>query len=261
MLLRALIIGLCLTSPVLAQGVTAVLEPARTVELRSTVNGRIAALDLRDGALVAQGDVLAKIDAAVQEARVQLAEVVSGGTGALVRAEQLLTQAQTRLDRVTEARSKGAAQEWEVVAAQQLVDIAAADLQVVQDDHARREAELALERATLSEFQIVAPFDATVLEVFVDAGEIVDTATPFMEIGNIDTLSATAFLPVDWLPGLERGGALEAITEFGDRVSVGIDAIDPRVDPASRTVRVVLTLDNGDGRLLPGTTLEIEGPA
>ncbi|MEL6644209.1 MAG: efflux RND transporter periplasmic adaptor subunit [Pseudomonadota bacterium] len=260
--MRALLTALALltAAPAGAQGVTAVLEPARIVELRSTVNGRVAEIGVRDGDVVAAGDRLAAIDARVQEARVALARVVAEAEGAMVRARQVLTQAETRRDRIVGARDRGAAQDWEVVAAEQAVAIAAADLDVVRDDLARREAELALEQATLAEFVLAAPFDATVLEVFVETGAIVDTATTFLEIGTLDRLTATAFLPVDWLPGLERGGDLSATTEFGGDVTARIDAIDPRVDPASRTVRVVLMLENADGALLPGTTLEIGAP-
>lgn len=257
--LGALAILVCLSGPVLADTVTVVLEPWRSVELRSTVNGRIAAMSAREGTAVAGGEVLATVDASVQRARVKLAEVVATATGTLLRADRLLDQARTRLDLLEEARSKGAAQPWEVVAAEQAVAVAEADRLVALDDRNRREAELALERATLSEFDIRAPFDATILEVVIDEGEIVDTGTIIMSIGDLQTLSATAFVPVEWLPDLSPDSTLRADAE-GTRVEVTVSAIDPRVDPASRTVRVVLDVANPDAALLPGMTVVVESP-
>jgi len=261
--MRVLIVAaLVLSAQVaLADSVTAVLEPARTVEIRSTVNGRVAVLDLIDGDRVVTGEALAQIDGRVQEARVALADVISSAKGASLRADRLLEQAVARRDRIATARTKGAAQEWEVVAAEQAVAVAQADKLVAEDDLRRKEAELALERATLAEFRIEAPFDATVLEVFVDPGEIVDTGTVLMEIGSVDDLTATAFVPVEWMPGLSRGANIAAETEAGLLVDATVKAIDPRVDPASRTVRVVLRLENADGRYLPGTTLIVGAPS
>ena len=260
--MRLILAALLLTAKAAAAAtVTAILAPARTVEIRSTVNGRVAALDLIDGDRVAAGDPLAQIDGRVQEARVALADVIASAKGVSLRADRVLEEATARRDRIATARTKGAAQEWEVVAAEQAVAVAEADKLVAEDDLRRKRAELALEQATLAEFLIDAPFDATVLEVFVDPGEIVDTGTVLMEVGSIDDLIATAFVPVEWLPGLSRGAPIAASTDLGGRVDATVNAIDPRVDPASRTVRVVLRLDNSDGRYLPGTTLVVEAPS
>ncbi|MEM9685224.1 MAG: hypothetical protein AAF942_18275, partial [Pseudomonadota bacterium] len=154
-----------------AQDVTAVMEPLRSVELRSTVNGRVTSVVELEGTRIAAGDVVAEIDATVQQARVDLAKVVAGSAGSVARATELLNQAEFRRDRIAAARAKGAAQAWEVETAEQAVSVAKADLNVAQEELARREAELGLEMATLSEFTIRAPFDATVLNVAVASGE------------------------------------------------------------------------------------------
>ncbi|MEL7027117.1 MAG: efflux RND transporter periplasmic adaptor subunit [Pseudomonadota bacterium] len=258
--LAAIIFSLGFGGVAAADTVTAVLEPARSVELRSTVNGRVAGLDLKEGETVAAGLVVAEVDARVQKARVDLAEVIARADGASVRAERLFDQAVTLRDRVANAHNKGAAQDWELLAAEQAVALAEADRQVAQDDMLRRQAELALEKATLAEFDITAPFDAVVLEVMVEQGEIIDTGTVLLEIGTIEQLTATAFVPLDWSKRLKRDSGLDATTEFGETVAVEVDAIDPRVDPASQTVRVVFSVSNDQKTLLPGTTLNIEAP-
>lgn len=259
-LLAILTLAVFLAGQAKAETITAVLEPARVVDLRSTVNGRVARLDLNEGDRVEAGMILAEIDARVQSARVALAEVVADASGATLRAERLLDQAATLRDRVAEARRKGAAQAWELTAAEQALAVAEADAQMISEDLERRKAELQLEQATLAEFSIEAPFQATILEVMVEPGEIVDTGTVLMSIGTISSLTSTAFVPVSWLEKLERGSELSSETEFGDRVVARVKAIDPRVDPASRTIRVVLSLDNAEGAYLPGTTLNIEAP-
>ena len=56
----------------------------------------------------------------------------------------------------------------------------------------------------------------------------------------------------------ERGAQVE-----GARVqdaTVMVSAIDPRIDPASRTVRLRLMLDNAGGTYRPGATLILQPP-
>lgn len=243
-----------------ADTISAVLEPARSVELRSTVNGRIEMIAVREGEGFDKGATLARIDARVQKSRVALTEVVAQASGATQRAEQLLEQARTRRDRVVQARRQGAAQDWEVVAAEQAVALAEADVALAGDDHRKRQAELELERAKLEEFVVSAPFAATVLEVTAEAGEIVDTGTVLIEIGTVDKLSALAFVPLEWLDQIATGDSLFATDEGAREVIASVRSIDPRVDAASRTVRVMLDIDNPDGTIRAGTAIVVRRP-
>lgn len=258
--LIAILVAIMLPGLAMAQDVTAVMEPAQSVELRSTVNGRVTSISELEGARVAAGDVLAEIDASVQRARVALTKISAEATGTTERARTLVTQAEFRRDRLSAAFKNGAAQSWEVEIAEQAVAVAKADLRVAQDEQSRRAAELALEEATLSEFAIRAPFDATVLNVAVDPGEIVDTATVLLEIGALDTLLATAFVPLDWMPDLPATGPIAASFEAGAAAEATVRAIDPRVDPASRTVRIIVEIANSEGTLRPGEIVNIHDP-
>ena len=76
-MIRAMLVAICVSLPGLglAQDVTAVLEPLRSVELRSTVNGRVTQIIELEGARIEEGDVIAEIDATVQRARVELAKM------------------------------------------------------------------------------------------------------------------------------------------------------------------------------------------
>ena len=243
-----------------AQSVTAILEPDQSVELRSTVNGRVIETVQKEGTAVKEGQVVAKIDAAVQEARVQLAKVASEASGTVLRAQKQLEQAEFRQDQIQQTRDNGAAQAWEVDVAKQAVAVAKADLVVAQDEQDRRAAELALEEATLAEFSIRAPFDGILLNVAVDPGEIVDTATVLVEIGALNRLLATAFVPVDWVQNLAAGDPLKVSLENDTAKDATVRAVDPRVDPASRTIRLLVEVSNLDQSMRPGEVLVIENP-
>lgn len=259
-MLRVLI-ALLLGTAAEAQPVTATLEPSQYVEVRAAVSGRLSQLTGEEGARVATGDVLAAIDASVQAARVRLAEAAASATGSTLRGERALAMAETARDRIVEARERGVAQDWEVERSEQTVALAEADLQMVRDELELNLGQLAMERAMLEEFRVRAPFDGTVLQVFRENGEIVDTQSVLLQVGNLATLKATAFVPVDRLAGLAPGSSIEGVLDIGgDRVDALVTSIDPRMDPASRTVRVTLEIPNPEGRYLVGSALQLELP-
>ena len=244
-----------------AQNVTAVLEPDQSVELRSTVNGRVVETVQREGTAVIEGQVVAKIDAAVQEARVQLAKVAS-------RSKRHRTAAhRSSLNRPSFAKTKFGKPETTV---QRKPGKSMSlnkrwqwrrriwSLRKMNRIAARRNWHW--KRQRWPSFSIRAPFDGIVLNVDVDPGEIVDTATVLVEIGALDRLLATAFVPVDWVKDLAAGDPLKVSLENGAARDATVRAIDPRVDPASRTIRLLVEVSNLDQSMRPGEVLVIENP-
>jgi len=261
-MIRAILlsVGLFAALPVFAQSVTAVLEPSKTAEIRSTVAGRIADIAVEEGDRVGTGASLIQMDNAVQMARVTVAAQSSRADGQLQRAKAAVDEAAARADRIAQARTSGAAQSWEVDAAQQALRIAQAEQVMAQEAQGRAAGQLQLEEAILEEFLLRAPFDGTVLQVFKETGEIVDTQQVLIAFGHLRTLEATAFMPVSALDDLTEGQSIAAIIDTGsDRIDaeVTVHRIDPRIDPASRTVRVTLTLANADLAFPAGATLEL----
>jgi RND family efflux transporter MFP subunit len=243
-----------------AQPVTIVLEPEKEAVLRTTVNGRLAEISATIGQPVVAGQVIAQIDAQVQKARVDLARIVAEAEGGQKRAAKVVEQAISRLGLMERARERGAAQVWEVEAAEQNLAIAEADLLIAKEDEARKLGELELQRATLDEFSLRAPFDGTILDVMAEAGEVVETDTEVVLIGALSNLEATAFVPAEWVQDMSLGLLLTGTTDSGRDVPIVVKAVDPRIDPASATVRVVLVAANEDGRLQAGIRLSIEAP-
>jgi membrane fusion protein (multidrug efflux system) len=261
-MMRAILlsIGMLAACPALAQSVTAVLEPSKTAEIRSTVAGRIADITVDEGDRVTTGASLIQMDNAVQMARVTVAAESSRADGQLQRAKAAVDEAAARADRIAQARTRGAAQSWEVDAAQQALRIAQAEQVMAQEAQGRAAGQLQLEEAILEEFLLRAPFDGTVLQVFKETGEIVDTQQVLIAFGHLRTLEATAFMPVTALDDLTEGQSIPATIDTGSAridTNVTVHRIDPRIDPASRTVRVTLMLANEDLDFPAGATLEL----
>lgn len=262
MLAWVMLVHLGWMTPALAQSVSAILEPVTVIELKPSVAGRLATLDVAEGDGLAKGAVLAAMDARVQEARVALAKIAAASSGPEDRARIVVEQAEQLLARMTKARQRGAAQAWEVRQAEQALALAQADARIASENATRLGAQLELEQATLSEFVMQAPFNGTVLQIIAEPGAIVDTDETILEFGNLARLSATAFLPVDWAQSLKVGDSV-AGTLAGSELSkldLTVAAVDPRIDPASRSVRVRLEMDNPDRRHFAGTAIQLQRP-
>ncbi|MEL6466193.1 MAG: efflux RND transporter periplasmic adaptor subunit [Pseudomonadota bacterium] len=246
----------------LAQSLTAILEPADLVEVRSTVAGILTVIAVTEGQTVERGALLAQIDDRSQAERVALAQAVAGADGRIQRADAQIAQAESLVARMEKARGRGAAQEWEVEQAQQALALAVADKQIALDGQAQAQAQLKLEKAVLETYRLRAPFSGIVLEVKQNIGANVDMQTVVMTVAQLEALEATAFIPLTWLNIISQGDALRA--SFDDQtkrpVDVVVTSIDPRIDPASQTVRIRVSLDNAEGMHRPGATLVLQAP-
>ena len=214
------------------------------------VGAALSDLTVDSGEAVATGQVLARLHAAEQEARVARAEaVVKAAAATLGKAEASVVRARAVLDQrqVTNERQQALAGRSTISAqaaeeAQRDVDVAAADLavarsevNVAQAQRADAEASLLYERTLLDHHVLRAPFDAVVVARHVEAGTVVREGDPIftlMDPGTIWTLAyvdearaggiavgQTAEVRLRSLPHEVFGGSVERIGIESDRVN------------------------------------------
>ncbi len=203
------------------------LRSNQSVQLRPEVTGRVAVIGFRDGALVKQGQVLVGLDASLNEAEV-----------AQARAE--LELARANLKRTADLASKnfvsGSAQ-----------DTAQSNVTVL-------EARLQLAEARLAKMRIVAPFDGVVGIRAVAVGDVVRDGTDLVNIEDIRRLKVDFRLPERAFTKLKPGLVVEVTADAiaGSMFRGQIEAINPRLDAAGRSLEVRAELPNAEGRLRPG---------
>ena len=199
----------------------------QSVQLRPEVTGRVAVIGFRDGALVKQGQLLVGLDASLNEAEV-----------AQARAE--LDLARANLKRTADLASKN------------FVSSSAQD--TAQSNVTVLEARLQLAEARLAKMRIAAPFDGVVGIRTVSVGDVVRDGTDLVNIEDIRRLKVDFRLPERSFTKLKPGLAVEVTTDAlaGSTFRGQIEAINPRLDAAGRSLEVRAELPNADGRLRPG---------
>jgi multidrug efflux system membrane fusion protein len=223
-------VGAPIERVILLNGRTA---PARRVELRAEIAGRVVELPVERGGQVEAGEVIARLDRRDREAWLQ-------------RAEAMLLKAQADHDAASSLRQRQFVAENELVARRAALEEARATVERTRLD--------------LAHTEIRAPFagilDRRPIELgdFLDTGDVVGTVLeqdPLLVVGDVAEVDAR---------GLRPGLAGRARLVTGEEVDGKVRYIAREADAATRTFRLELEVPNPGGRLPAGTSAEIRLP-
>ncbi|MEO0760767.1 MAG: efflux RND transporter periplasmic adaptor subunit [Pseudomonadota bacterium] len=235
---------------------------ARVAELQAAVTGTIEQVLVVEGARVADGDPLVRLDARVQAARVEMAATAARAGAALERAEAALAQARSRRARIARAVSRGGASPWERDEAEIAVTAAEAELDAARETQATNAARLAFEQAVLEQHTLRAPFAGAVLEVSAQPGGAAHGGEVLVVVAETGTLEAEIFLPVALVPALRERAEIRARlgAPLDREVALRLLHVDPRIEPSSGSVRALFRLPPGAGGGLEGVEVTIDVP-
>jgi membrane fusion protein (multidrug efflux system) len=211
---------------------TGQIEAMQSVELRPDIEGRIAEILVREGATVAKGTPLFKVDDAELKAEVARAEADRDlARQSLVRTRELLGQkasSQSELERA-EATSRST------------------------------DAQLALLQVRLDRTVVRAPFGGVAGERHVSLGDYVTTSTALVTVQTVSPQRAAFQVPERYADQLKVGQQVTfrvaALTgrEFTGRV----DFVDPLVQLPGRTITVKAVVPNPRRELQAGMFIEV----
>jgi membrane fusion protein (multidrug efflux system) len=207
------------------------LQSPETTTVASEIAGTAVAIDIPEGRFVKAGHLLARLDDA--EARASLS---------IARAS--LRNAEARLTRLQSLRESK-------VSSEQALDDAVADFDAAQGEVDESETHLL-------KTKIRAPFDGILGLRQVNQGQYLDSGDPVVEITQMDPLELEFGLPQRHAADLELDQVVfGTVGRCGQRFEARVDAIDPRVDPGTRAVRLQAVVPNEGGRLLPGMAVRV----
>ncbi|OWK47178.1 efflux RND transporter periplasmic adaptor subunit [Fimbriiglobus ruber] len=230
-------------------------EAAALVEIRPRVTGYLTKLVAKEGAAVKKGDLLAEIDPRPFQIEVDAAQARLAQSEAHFR---LTVTESDRVRKLFDSRAV-AAEEMERMAARATVARAAFDLAKV---------ELTRAQLTLSATKLTSPIDGRLGRFQLSEGNLVVADGGPSIVTVIGTDPVFGFFDVDerTLLRLRRAGLAEAgkltvsvglADEDGYPHQTRLEFIDPRVDPATATVRFRTTLPNPKGLFVPGMFIRV----
>lgn len=250
MLAGALAAAFITSNPSAAQTtLTGVTEYVHIVDLHARVAGVVAEVKVTEGDVVEAGQVLIKLDDSVQQSRLNIANAVADAEGQRAKARADVALAGSRLERIRRAAARGGAPQWEVREAQHALSISRSELKTANETAKGNVARRDLEQTILREHSINAPFAGSILEVDAERGGLARGEEPLVVMADRTRMRLVIFLPVELVGEVEAAAAKGVLAaDLGAPVNqetpLTLEAIDPRIEPSSGTMRAVFQFDN-----------------
>lgn len=205
---------------------------AHSVTVVSPASGTLTELLVKPGDAVAAGAVIGRLDADAEQIAQQRAKLAFDDT-------------QTALQRTNELAKASNTTSVQVAAAQLAFNNAQLELQ---------NAELALNKRT-----ITTPIAGMVGLFQVSPGNTVTAQTVVTTIEDTAHIQVSFWVPERYAPAIVTGMPLTAtaVALPGETIAGTVSAVDNRIDPASRTLKVEAAIPNDAGRLRPGMSFAV----
>lgn len=208
------------------------LDSPEMTTVASEIEGRVVQLDVREGRRVEAGHRLALLDDAEPKASLRVAAA-------------RLQNARDRLARLERLRAQS-------VSSDQAHEDARAEFDALQA--AYQELDTRLEKTAIR-----APFTGVLGLRQVNVGDYVTGGTPITELTQVDPLELIFGIPQRFAGDLAEGQTVRGrVGRCGPRFEGRVDAIDPRVERATRSVKLQAIVSNPEGTLFPGMAVSLQ---
>ncbi len=217
-----------------------------SVVVAAKQTGNIARINFQEGQTVRAGAVLIELESRERAADTEAVRAE------IAQSRAVADEIRQQLDRARALRQSGNAPEARV-------DQLESQLRAAEGRVRQNESRLRAADARFEDFRITAPFEGRVGMRQVSLGALLQAGTPITTLDDVRVIKIEFSVPEQFLGQLRVGLAVTGLAPaFAGREFKGeVTAIDTRIDPATRAVRLNASFDNSDGTLKPGMFLTI----
>jgi len=202
------------------------------VELKSEVSGKITNIFFREGSNIKKGDLLVKINDSELQAQLEKAKFNL----------KLLEDREYRQRILLEREA----------ISQEDYDVSLNELNVVK-------ADIELIKAQIDKTEIRTPFNGVIGLKNVSEGSFVNTTTVIATLQNINPLKIDFSIPEKYSGMVKVGDPVKFKIVGTDKVYTGkVYAIEPKIDPLTRTLKMRALYSNPARNILPGSFADVE---
>lgn len=228
-------------------------EPYRSIEVAAPEPGVLAAVEVREGALVKKGATLARLDTRALEAARHTSRLVAGAVARMQAAQAQLRLSETRVRKLDGLAASGNARGDEVAVARAELDKARAEISAAEEMRAVERQKLAEIESGIEERTLRSPIDGVVIKIHHEVGEFVGAGEMrVVTVVQLKPLTLNVFAPAAHSQALVAKSKVEV--RCGDDAPrlAEVEFVSPVVDAESSTARCKLVLPNADGALRSG---------
>ena len=217
------------------------LAPLAQATVKSKVSGVVLESNLREGMPVAQGQVLARLDAADHSAR-------------MAQQQAALDEANARLALATKNNLNSQALLKQNYISQNNYDTVQNSVALAQAAVKSARAQLDLARNAVGDTVIKSPMTGVISKRHVQAGEKLSPDMPVFTIVDLRQLTLEAQVPASEIPRVKVGQEVQfKVDGYPDRNFAGkVARINPTAEMGSRAMLVYISVNNADSALSGG---------
>ena len=203
------------------------VAPVNGTIVRSEAEGVVREILFRPGSRVESGAVLVQLDTEVEQAQLDVAEAS-------------LQLAKTNVGRIRQLHARQS--------------VSDAELDRAEAEFAGARALVANLQATVNKRTIRAPFAGRLGVRMLSPGDYIRKGQDIVTLQSYDKVFVDMEFPQNKIGFLSEGMEVRiTVDSWADTVFTGtMTAINPTVDPVTRSIAVQATFENPDGKLLPG---------
>jgi RND family efflux transporter MFP subunit len=238
-----------------------VIEPYRTVELSSPVQGVLDKVLVKRGDSVKKGQVLARLKSGVEQAGVNLAKARAESTTEIKVSSERYELSKRTLKRVKELFHKKLVPPNDYDEAFTTVVVGELEVLLAKESHHVAQLELRRAEEILKLRSIVSPIDGVVVERYKSPGEFIEDQ-PLLKLAQVNPLNVEVIIPLYWLRTIKKGMTVQVYPEkpVGGTYKAKVVIVDSVIDSASGTFGVRLELPNDKHRISAGLTCDVKFP-
>jgi membrane fusion protein, multidrug efflux system len=210
---------------------TGSLIPNEEVEIRSEVAGRLVQLNINEGEFVKKGTLLFKINDEELQARLKK----------FGYSEKLAENNEARQKKLLEKEA----------ISQREYDVAVTSVNTIQ-------ADIEEVKALIAKSSVYAPFDGRTGFRYVSAGSYLSPNTRITTLTSTNPIKLDFSIPAKYANQVQKGSRVAFSIEGNSQKFTGtVYAIDPKIDPQTRTLLLRAVAPNPQNRLIPGDFAKI----
>lgn len=245
----------------LAQCRVKLINDVQLASARGGILARVAA----EGSRIAAGQPVAELREELARIGLQIAEQEASSDVEIRFAEKSSEFARLKYLRALDANQRAAGTVSELELQELRLEAERALLQLEQARQKHLVAQLRCDetRELLGTCRVLAPFEATVVQVYKHPGEVVREGEPIAEVVNTERVRIEGQIPLAESVRIQAGARVEVVVADPEaapalraqRFAGEIGFVDVKVEPVSRTIRVWAWAENRGGLLRDGMTV------
>jgi HlyD family secretion protein len=239
----------------------------RRATIAAEITGKVVDLLVEEGMIVQQGQVLARLDSALAEKDLALAQSrVEAAKAASAAIAADLRDAERILDRTKALSQRNIASEADMTKAEARVAVLQAQFRQSEAQLATATLDAQRTAVMLEKHQIQAPFGGVVVERSAQPGEMISplssggfTRTGICTIVDMDSIEIEVDVNEAFIGRLDKGVRVNAVLDAYPEWTIpgSVIAIVPTANREKATVKVRVGLQQKDPRILPDMAVKV----